>query len=220
MIKATVSTLRDHPSGESVCACVCVCVCVCVVCVHTHSVLPMLCDPTDCSPPGSSVLGFPRQESWSGLPCPAPGDLPQPRNRTCVPALAGRFFTSVPPGKAAGEGGRLLKTPLDSHLSEVWLKGPWEHAGDSHTPRNLGCSQNTFGTTALPESFGKLISHHEPVPSWAAIIFSLNPNPHTFIAWLRGTDLAPLSWPQRSCLPFLLMDTIFIHSSLNFLDLG
>ena len=29
---------------------------------------PTLCDPTDSSPPGSSVLGFSRQEHWSGLP--------------------------------------------------------------------------------------------------------------------------------------------------------
>ena len=33
----------------------------------------------DCSPPGSSVYwGFSWQESWSGLPCPLPGDLPNP----------------------------------------------------------------------------------------------------------------------------------------------
>ena len=29
----------------------------------------------DYSPPGSSVLGFTRQEYWSGLPFPSPGDL-------------------------------------------------------------------------------------------------------------------------------------------------
>ena len=31
-----------------------------------------LCDPIDGSPPGSSVLGFSRQEHWSGLPFPSP----------------------------------------------------------------------------------------------------------------------------------------------------
>ena len=36
----------------------------------------MLCDTMDCSPPGSSVMGFSRQEYWSGLPCPSPGILP------------------------------------------------------------------------------------------------------------------------------------------------
>ena len=32
----------------------------------------------DYSPPGSCVMGFSRQEYWSGLPCPPPGDLPDP----------------------------------------------------------------------------------------------------------------------------------------------
>ena len=31
-----------------------------------------LCDPTDGSPPGSSVPGILRQEHWSGLPFPSP----------------------------------------------------------------------------------------------------------------------------------------------------
>ena len=33
----------------------------------------ILCNPMDCSPPGSSVLEFSRQEYWSGLPFPSPG---------------------------------------------------------------------------------------------------------------------------------------------------
>ena len=33
---------------------------------------PTLCDPMDCSPPGSSVQGISRQEYWSGLPFPSP----------------------------------------------------------------------------------------------------------------------------------------------------
>ena len=34
-----------------------------------------LCDSMDCGPSGSSVMGFPRQVYWSGLPFPSPGDL-------------------------------------------------------------------------------------------------------------------------------------------------
>ena len=67
-----------------------------------------LCDPMNCSPPGSSCdpidcspqaplsMGFSRQEHWSGLPCPPPGDLPDPRIRAkslMPPASAGGFFT-------------------------------------------------------------------------------------------------------------------------------
>jgi len=43
--------------------------------------------------------GFPRQEYWSGLSFPSPGDLPDPRIEPPSPALAGRFFTTGPPGK-------------------------------------------------------------------------------------------------------------------------
>ena len=34
------------------------------------------CDPMDSSLPDSLSMGFPRQECWSGLPFPSPGDLP------------------------------------------------------------------------------------------------------------------------------------------------
>ena len=37
-----------------------------------------LCDPMDCSLPGSSVHGILQEEYWSGLPFPLPGDLPNP----------------------------------------------------------------------------------------------------------------------------------------------
>ena len=41
---------------------------------------------------------FPRQEYWSGLPLPSPGDLPEPGIEPASPALAGRFFTIEPLG--------------------------------------------------------------------------------------------------------------------------
>ena len=40
----------------------------------------------DCSPPVSSSMGFPRQEYWSGLPFPSPGDLPDPGNQSDLQA--------------------------------------------------------------------------------------------------------------------------------------
>ena len=46
-----------------------------VLCLGTQS-CPTLCDPMDCSPSDFSVMGFLRQENWSGLPFPSPGDLP------------------------------------------------------------------------------------------------------------------------------------------------
>ena len=43
-----------------------------------------LCDPRDCSPPGSSVHGMLQTRIWSGLPCPPPGGILQLRDATCV----------------------------------------------------------------------------------------------------------------------------------------
>ena len=36
---------------------------------------PTLCNPIDCSLPGSSSMGFSRREYWSGLPLPSPGHI-------------------------------------------------------------------------------------------------------------------------------------------------
>ena len=44
-------------------------------------------------------IGFPREEYWSVLPFPTPGDLPDSGIKPMSPALAGRFFTSEPSGK-------------------------------------------------------------------------------------------------------------------------
>ena len=44
-------------------------------------------------------MGFPRQEYWSGLPFPYPGDLPDPGIETVSPVLAGGFFTTELPWK-------------------------------------------------------------------------------------------------------------------------
>ena len=45
-------------------------------------------------------MGFPRQKYWSGLPFPTPEEPPDPEIKFLSPALAGRFFTTEPPGKA------------------------------------------------------------------------------------------------------------------------
>ena len=39
-------------------------------------------------------MGFPRQEYWSGLPFPSPGDLPNPEVEPASSAWAGKFFTT------------------------------------------------------------------------------------------------------------------------------
>ena len=75
--------------------------CVLCACVHMLSQVP-LCDPVDCTLQDPLSVEFPRQEQWSRLPFPSPGVLPNPGiepTSLVSPALAGRFFTTVPPGK-------------------------------------------------------------------------------------------------------------------------
>ena len=48
---------------------------------------------------GPLLMEFSRQGYWSGLPFHTPGNLPDPGIEPASPALAGGFFTTVPPGK-------------------------------------------------------------------------------------------------------------------------
>ena len=60
---------------------------------------PTLCSSLDCSHQASQSMEFSRQEYWSGLPFPSPGDLPDPGIEPGSPALEADVLTSKPPGK-------------------------------------------------------------------------------------------------------------------------
>ena len=68
--------------------------------VHAQS-LPLcltLCNPMDCSPPGSSVQGILQARILEWVAMPSPGDLPDPGIKhmsLTSPVLAGRFFTTL-----------------------------------------------------------------------------------------------------------------------------
>ena len=59
-----------------------------------------LCDPMDCSLPGEASMGFSRQEYWSGLPFPSPGELSNPGMEPGSPGLQEDSLESEPPGAA------------------------------------------------------------------------------------------------------------------------
>ena len=58
-----------------------------------------LCDPMDCSPPGSSVRGILQATTLEWVVIPSPGDLPDPRIEPGSPALQADSLPSEPPGK-------------------------------------------------------------------------------------------------------------------------
>ena len=68
------------------------------VCVLRHfSCVQLFATPWTVAHKAPLSMGFSRQEYWSGLPCPSPGDLPEPGIKPeslTSPALAGRFFTT------------------------------------------------------------------------------------------------------------------------------
>ena len=53
--------------------------------------------PGRASPPAPLSMGFSRQEYWSGLPFPSPGDLPDPGIKSGSPALQADSLPSEPP---------------------------------------------------------------------------------------------------------------------------
>ena len=65
----------------------------------SHSVVSSFATPWTVAHQAPLSMGFPRQEYWSGLPFPSPGDLPHPGIKLRSPSLASRFFTTTPPGK-------------------------------------------------------------------------------------------------------------------------
>ena len=61
--------------------------------------------------------GIPRQENWNGLPFPSPGELPNPGTEPTSPtahALAGEFFTTMPPILGKKKKAMLWKSCLKS----------------------------------------------------------------------------------------------------------
>ena len=81
------------------------------LCVHLKSLrlCPTLCDSMDCRPPGASVHGILQAKYWSELPCPAPGDLPNPE---------------IKPASHASRIGRRLLVHLGTVVLEKTLESP------------------------------------------------------------------------------------------------
>ena len=74
---------------------------VCVLCCFGRVQLFSTPLTVACEAPLS--MGFSRQEYWSGLPCPPPGDLPDPEIEPVSlmsPVLAREFFTTTSTWKA------------------------------------------------------------------------------------------------------------------------
>ena len=70
-------------------------------CVHAKSLshVPLVAIPWTAAHQVPLPMSFSRREYWSGLPCPPPGDLPDPRIEPRSPTLQVDSLLSEPPGK-------------------------------------------------------------------------------------------------------------------------
>ena len=64
-----------------------------------HSNVRLFATPWTVAYQAPPSMGFSRQECWSGLPFPSPGDLPDPGIESRSPALQADALSSEPPGK-------------------------------------------------------------------------------------------------------------------------
>ena len=90
-------------------------------------------------------IGLSRQEHWSGLPFP-PGDLPNPRMEPTSsesPALAGRFFTTEPPGKPKGHKVQVKVAQSCSILCDP-MDYTWNPLGQNTGVGSLSLLQRIF----------------------------------------------------------------------------
>ena len=89
-------------------------------CMHTRSV-QLFATPwmIACQAP-PLFMGFPSQEYWNGLPFPTPVYLPDLEIEPASPALADRFFTTVPPGKSRGSQSKMNPNrPIPRHVMKL-----------------------------------------------------------------------------------------------------
>ena len=105
----------------------CVCICVCVF-VWVAQLCPTLCDPMNCSPPGSFVHGILQAIYWSGLLFSSLGDLPNPGIEPRSPVL-----------QADSSQSELAKLFNENPRTHQWGKNPGKDllpsTGDWASPR-------------------------------------------------------------------------------------
>ena len=93
-------------------------------------------------------MAFSRQKYCSGLPFPSPGDLPNPGFEPTSPALAGRFFTTEPPGKPTTTCVTAWFYPYQAYR---WFCTICRH------PPKRGQLQHHSGSTPLSSAFSRTV---------------------------------------------------------------
>ena len=127
------------------------------VCVYILSPSPTLCNPMNCSRQAPLFMRFSRQEYWSGSPFLPPRDFPNPRLKPpplASPALAGGFFSLVPPGKPVNQ---LCACRCCSVAQSCWLfVTPWTAARQAFLSLTICQSLHKLMSTVCGKSLNQL----------------------------------------------------------------
>ena len=94
-------------------------------------------------------MGFSRQEYWSGLPFPSPGDLPDPGIEPRSPSLQADALPSEPPGK-----------PAEAHKED--RINIWKEINLIFSPS----SEMTFGNFFFANELEKEMATHSSILAW------------------------------------------------------
>ena len=112
------------------------------VCFQSLSCVRLFLTPWVVAFQASLSLGFSRQEHWSGLSFPSPGDLPDSGIKPICPrflALADEFFTTEPPvNMKVAQLCSILCDPMDC--------SPWNSPGQNTAVGSLSLLQGIFPT--------------------------------------------------------------------------
>ena len=157
----------------------------------------------DCSLPGFPVLhflqaplsmGFSRQENWSELPCPPPGDLLDRGIEPRSPVLAGGFFTTEPPGNLKPKSQTLPRNVLLTSSRKRW----WSSLGGRARPREelrpgSPITRRHSWASARLGAHPSPAPQHPPRPPACACDYNLQ-DLSSKLGSLRGVQAPLLTW--------------------------
>ena len=82
--------------------------------------VPLFVTPWTVAYQAPPSMGFPRQEYWSGLPFPSPGELPNPGMEPGSPTLWADTLLSEPPGKPMARSSEMQSQMQYSDTGGLW----------------------------------------------------------------------------------------------------
>ena len=147
----------------------------------------------DCSLQASLSMGFSRQEYWSRLPFPSPGDLPHPGIEPASSALAGGFFTTESPGKSSHS---LTMCKHDLTCTKHDYICPWLQclcSGDCFPEETVlqwvaMRGRRQYRGWSTPEQVGNIQSCHKPTSKVCILCISRQQDSNSF-TWRMSHDI-------------------------------